>query len=95
MTTFAEPITIPSSRAAEAARAEPPRMDVYASIHKAMRSFMADTVVRIGSIDVAGHQEGRTENGQRHREIGRNAERLHLRDERVDQGPGCLSVSPT
>jgi hypothetical protein len=53
MTTFAEPVAIPFSRTAEAARAEPPRMDIYASIHKAMRSFMADTLVRIGSIDVA------------------------------------------
>ncbi|HZW76572.1 MAG TPA: hypothetical protein VFF43_23670 [Caldimonas sp.] len=53
MTTFAEPVAVPFSRTAEAARAEPPRMDIYASIHKAMRSFMADTLVRIGSIDVA------------------------------------------
>jgi hypothetical protein len=53
MTTFAETFAIPLPRAAEAARAEPPRMDLYASIHKAMRSFMADTLVRIGSIDVA------------------------------------------
>ena len=53
MTTFAEPVALPSSRTAQAVRAEPPRLDLYASIHKAIRSFMADTLVRIGSIDVA------------------------------------------
>ena len=53
MTTFAEPVAVPSPHSAEAARADAPRMDIYASIHKAMRSFMADTLVRIGSIDVA------------------------------------------
>jgi hypothetical protein len=29
-----------------------PRMDLYVSIHKALRSFMADTLSRIGRIDV-------------------------------------------
>ena len=53
MTTFAEPLAVPASRAAAAVRAEPQRMDLYASIHKAMRSFMADTLMRLGSIDVA------------------------------------------
>ena len=30
-----------------------PRLDLYAGIHKAMRSFMAETLVRVGRIDVA------------------------------------------
>ena len=33
--------------------AEPTRMDLYVSIHKALRSFMSDTLVRVGRIDVA------------------------------------------
>jgi len=53
MTTIAEPVAVPSPRIADVARAEPPRMDLYASIHKAIRSFMADTLVKIGSVDVA------------------------------------------
>lgn len=52
-TSFAEPASPATTRlAAAAARgAEPPRMDLYVSIHKALRSFMADTLVRIGRID--------------------------------------------
>jgi len=30
-----------------------PRLDLYAGIHKAMRSFMAETLVRVGRIDIA------------------------------------------
>jgi hypothetical protein len=30
-----------------------PRLDLYAGIHKAMRSFMAETLVRVGRIDMA------------------------------------------
>jgi hypothetical protein len=30
-----------------------PRLDLYAGIHKAMRAFMAETLVRVGRIDVA------------------------------------------
>ena len=30
-----------------------PRLDLYTGIHKAMRSFMAETLVRLGRIDVA------------------------------------------
>ena len=53
MTTFAEPVAARPSVAAEGGRAEPARLDLYVSIHKALRSFMADTLVRIGRIDVA------------------------------------------
>ncbi|MEO8526057.1 MAG: hypothetical protein ABI460_15130 [Caldimonas sp.] len=35
------------------ARDAAPRLDLYASIHKALRACMADTLVRIGRIDVA------------------------------------------
>jgi hypothetical protein len=49
--------TTPSSIAQPGASAmrsaEPARMDLYLSIHKALRSFMSDTLVRVGRIDVA------------------------------------------
>ena len=54
-TTFAEPTlqtrisTRPAANAAEAM----PRRDLYAAIHKALRSFMSETLVRIGHIDVS------------------------------------------
>ena len=52
-TTFALPALPPVERAAFSARsAGPARMDLYVSIHKALRSFMSDTLVRIGRIDV-------------------------------------------
>ena len=41
----------PSGAAAH--RDEPARMDLYVSIHKALRHFMSDTLTRIGRIDVA------------------------------------------
>ncbi len=53
MTTIAEPVAAPPQRTAEAARPEAARLDLYVSIHKAMRAFMADTLVKVGSIDVA------------------------------------------
>ena len=53
MISIAEPLAPVAARAATAARAEPARMDLYLSIHKAMRAFMADTLVKIGSVDVA------------------------------------------
>lgn len=37
------------------ARAASPRLDLYAGIHKGMRAFMAETLVRLGRIDVADH----------------------------------------
>ena len=46
---------IDSQRPATAATPSPstrPRVDLYAGIHKALRSFMADTLVRIGRLDV-------------------------------------------
>lgn len=36
---------------------QPPRMDLYTTIHKALRSFMTDTLVRIGSMDIDDAQE--------------------------------------
>jgi hypothetical protein len=53
-TSFAEPAVPTLDRAAASAPSpEPARMDLYVSIHKALRSFMSDTLVRVGSIDVA------------------------------------------
>ena len=34
-----------------------PRLDLYAPIHKALRSFMSDTLVRVGRIDVADAED--------------------------------------
>jgi len=36
-----------------ATRSASPRLDLYAGIHKALRAFMAETLVRVGRIDVA------------------------------------------
>ena len=36
---------------------QPPRADPYTAIHKALRHFMADTLVRIGSMDVRDAEE--------------------------------------
>jgi hypothetical protein len=47
-TSIARPEAHPSAR-----REEAPRRDLYVSIHKALRSFMSDTLVRVGRIDVA------------------------------------------
>ena len=35
----------------------PPRMDLYAPIHKALRNFMCDTLCRVGRVDVADADE--------------------------------------
>jgi len=53
-TTFADIPTPVTSRAPAAAPPREPaaRMDLYVSIHKALRSFMTDTLSRIGRIDV-------------------------------------------
>lgn len=47
-TTFA-----PAAQAAVSSTAIAPRFDMYAAIHKALRSFMSETLVRIGRADVA------------------------------------------
>ncbi|MEO8309716.1 MAG: hypothetical protein ABI520_00960 [Caldimonas sp.] len=53
-TTFADPAASSTARPAAApARDDAGRMDLYVSIHKALRSFMSDTLVRIGRVDVA------------------------------------------
>jgi len=36
---------------------QPPRVDLYTPIHKALRLFMADTLVRVGSMDVRDTEE--------------------------------------
>jgi hypothetical protein len=54
-TTFADPVSPAITRSAPAAqdRHQAGRMDLYVSIHKALRSFMTDTLTRVGRIDVA------------------------------------------
>jgi len=53
-TVAATPSAVPSlARPGAPARAGAPRMDLYVSIHKAMRAFMSETLVRVGRIDVA------------------------------------------
>jgi Hemerythrin HHE cation binding domain len=42
----------PDSASAAAAAPQPPRMDLYTTIHKALRHFMADTLVRVGAMDI-------------------------------------------
>src|SRR5689334_407972 len=42
----------PSSRPA-AVRPASPRLDLYVGIHKGLRAFMAETLVRVGRLDVA------------------------------------------
>ena len=52
--TFAEPrqASLPRLDAPLATGSPAARMDLYVSIHKALRSFMTDTLSRIGRIDV-------------------------------------------
>ncbi len=54
-TTFAEPTlqTRVPARATASAAGALPRRDLYAAIHKALRSFMSETLVRVGRIDVS------------------------------------------
>src|SRR4051812_23737344 len=51
-TTFADPVSSTVDRPAAIA-SQPGRIDLYVSIHKALRSFMTDTLTRIGRVDVA------------------------------------------
>ncbi len=41
-----------------------PRMDLYSTIHKALRAFMADTLTRVGSMDAADEGDLRVTLGQ-------------------------------
>jgi len=53
--TFADPVPTAIARPAAAASSasQAGRMDLYVSIHKALRHFMTDTLTRVGRIDVA------------------------------------------
>ena len=42
-----------ATRPASTARPASPRLDFYCAIHKGLRAFMAETLVRVGRIDVA------------------------------------------
>ena len=54
-TTFADPVPTAIVRPAAAvpSGSQAGRMDLYVSIHKALRHFMTDTLTRVGRIDVA------------------------------------------
>ncbi len=51
MTAAVAPANLPSRAAL--VRPASPRLDLYSGIHKALRAFMAETLVRVGRIDVA------------------------------------------
>ncbi len=57
-------LTAPSTQHQSAAAHCTPRMDLYAPIHKALRSFMSDTLVRVGRIDVADAEDMHSTLGQ-------------------------------
>ncbi len=46
-----------AAAAAPTALAKAPRLDLYATIHKALRAFMSHTLVRLGAMDVADAEE--------------------------------------
>ena len=51
-------LSTPHSQAQQAARASgAPRLDLYAPIHKALRSFMSDTLGRLGRMDATDADE--------------------------------------
>lgn len=49
--------TTPLHPAVDAADIAPPRHDFYAGIHKALRHFMVDTLLRVGSLEVRDETE--------------------------------------
>lgn len=49
--------TTRTDTAAPAAAIKPPRMDLYAPIHKALRLFMGDTIGRMGRLDLDDAEE--------------------------------------
>ena len=53
-------LTTPRTQHQAAAAHSAPRLDLYAPIHKALRSFMSDTLVRVGRIDAADADDMRT-----------------------------------
>lgn len=54
----------PSLLQPAATAATAPRVDLYAGIHKALRLFMTDTLVRVGSLDVDDREEFASTLGQ-------------------------------
>ena len=56
MTTTFAPATAAATHTPAAAPAAP-RFDMYLTIHKALRSFMADTLVRVGRLDVTDEED--------------------------------------
>lgn len=51
------PASMPASSVPSPAAAPLPRADLYTTIHKALRHFMADTLIRIGSMDTGDAEE--------------------------------------
>jgi Hemerythrin HHE cation binding domain len=56
-TTFETPSTAQVESAANPGIAAPPRVDLYASIHKGLRLFMCDTLSRVGKLDCGDETE--------------------------------------
>jgi iron-sulfur cluster repair protein YtfE (RIC family) len=77
MNTALTTASTPSRTAAP--RPASPRLDLYTGIHKAMRSFMAETLVRLGRIDVADEADRDQALDQLEQLLGFCAE--HLRHE--------------
>ena len=84
-TTFADIPTPVTSRAPAAAPSREPaaRMDLYVSIHKALRSFMTDTLTRIGRIDVADSDDRDAALAQLDELLGLCLDHLHHENEFV------------
>ncbi len=50
-------LKIDSQELRQLAATQPPRMDMYAGIHKALRALMADTLLAVGRMDVGDELE--------------------------------------
>jgi len=84
-TTFADTVSPVNTRPAAAApgRAPAGRMDLYVSIHKALRHFMTDTLTRVGRIDVADRADRDEALGQLDTLLGLCLAHLHHENEFV------------
>jgi hypothetical protein len=84
-TTFADTVSPVTTRPAAAAPGRPQagRMDLYVSIHKALRHFMTDTLTRVGRIDVADRADRDEALGQLDELLGLCLAHLHHENEFV------------
>jgi len=84
-TTFADPVSPAITRppAAAPGRDQAGRMDLYVSIHKALRHVMTDTLTRVGRIDVADRADLDEALGQLDELLGLCLGHLHHENEFV------------